>query len=267
MLAAPLSKVLRTTKKHLDILKTLNLNTVGDLLSYYPRGYTDSSEFTKIIDMKLDEVNTVLGSIKSIFTIRTRNGKHLTKAIFSDETGSIEVVWFNQQFLQRVLPRNSEIILSGKLKLTGGKLIFQAPAYELVNKYKEQVHTGRIVPVYHETEGISSKWLREKIKPLVDEWAYLFEEYMPAEIIKAEKLIDLQTAIKNIHFPENYEILKKARERLSFDELFLLQLKVLQKKKLWQKISKKEEKKMATQKEHLIDFVNKLPFELTNAQK
>jgi ATP-dependent DNA helicase RecG len=266
MLAAPLSKVLRTTKKHLDILKTLNLNTVGDLLSYYPRGYTDSSEFTKIIDMKLDEVNTVLGSIKSIFTIRTRNGKHLTKAIFSDETGSIEVVWFNQQFLQRVLPRNSEIILSGKLKLTGGKLIFQAPAYELVNKYKEQVHTGRIVPVYHETEGISSKWLREKIKPLVDEWAYLFEEYMPAEIIKAEKLIDLQTAIKNIHFPENDEILKKARERLSFDELFLLQLKVLQKKKLWQKISKKEEKKMATQKEHLRDFVNKLPFELTNAQ-
>ncbi len=267
MLSTPLSKVLRTNKQHLDTLKELNLQTVDDLLKYYPRAYTDASDYTQIIDMKLDETNTVLGTLKTFHTIRTRHGKHITKSIFQDETGSIEVIWFNQQHLQRILPRNKEIVLSGKLKLTGGKLVFQAPSYEILNKYQEQVHTGRIVPVYHETEGLSSKWLREKIKPLVDEWANLYEEYMPEKILKAENLLDLKTAIKNIHFPENDEILKRARERLSFDELFLLQIKVLTKKKEWQKISSGENKGLPTKKDELKSFVDSLLFTLTNAQK
>lgn len=267
MLSTPLSQVLRTNKQHLDTLKGLNLSTVDDILKYYPRAYTDNSEYVKIIDMKIDETNTVMGMLQSLNTIRTRHGKHLTKGIFSDETGSIEVIWFNQPHLQRILPKKQEIVLSGKLKLQGGKLSFQAPSYEVLNTYTEQVHTGRIIPVYHETEGISSKWLREKIKPLIDEWTNLYEEYMPQEIIKAENLIDFKTAIKNIHFPENDETLKKARERLSFDELFLLQLKVLNKKKKWQKVASKEEKSMEIQKETLREFTDSLPFKLTTAQK
>jgi len=262
-----LSQILRTTKKHLDLLKSLGIQTVEDLLLYYPRGYTDSSEFTRIIDMKLDEMNTVLGTLTTLFSTRTRGGKSIQRATFRDETGSINVMWFNQPFLTRMLPRNKEIILTGKLKMSAGKLVFQAPTYEMVNKSQETVHSGRIVPVYHETEGLSSKWLREKIKPLVDEWANHFEEYMPEEILRAEKLIDLPTAIKNIHFPENDEMLKKARERLSFDELFLLQLKVLQKKKTWQKVNEEEIKRMKIESEEIKRFVEKLPFELTEAQK
>lgn len=267
MLQTSLSRALRTTQKHLDLLKELSLTTVGDLLTYFPRGYTDSSEFTQIMDMQLDETNTVLGTLKTLFNIRTRGGKTIQRAVFADETGSIEVMWFNQPFLTRMLPRNKEIILTGKLKLSAGKLVFQAPSYELVSKSKEAVHAGRIVPVYHETEGISSKWLREKILPLIDQYAKYFEEYMPPEILKEEHLIDLPTAIKNIHFPENDDMLKKSRERISFDELFLLQLKVLQKKKLWQKIERDEGKKMNTQKELLRNYIKKLPFELTSAQK
>lgn len=267
MLQTPLSQVLRTNKQHLETLKGLNLSTVDDILKYYPRAYTDNSSYVKIIDMKLDETNTVLGMIQSLHTIRTRTGKKITKGIFSDETGSIEVIWFNQPHIQRILPKNCEIVLSGKLKLSGGRLSFQAPSYEVLNSYTEQVHTGRIIPVYHETEGISSKWLREKIKPLIDDWANLYEEYMPADILKAENLIDFKTAIKNIHFPENDEMLKKARERLSFDELFLLQLKVLNKKKKWQSVASKEEKSMETKKEILREFTDSLPFQLTNAQK
>lgn len=267
MLSTPLSQVLGTNKQHLETLKGLNLSTVDDILKYYPRAYTDNSSYVKIIDMKLDETNTVLGMIQSLHTIRTRHGKHLTKGIFSDETGSIEVIWFNQPHIQRILPKNCEIVLSGKLKLQGGRLSFQAPSYEVLNSYTEQVHTGRIIPIYHETEGISSKWLREKIKPLIDDWANLYEEYMPEDILKAENLIDFKTAIKNIHFPENDEMLKKARERLSFDELFLLQLKVLNKKKKWQSVASKEEKSMETKKEILREFTDSLPFQLTNAQK
>ena len=266
MLSTRLGSVLRTTTKHISLLDSIGIQTVDDLIKHYPRAYTDNSSYTQIIDMKLDETNTVLGTLKSFNTIRTRTGKHLTKGIFADETGSIEVVWFNQPHLQRVLPRNREIVLSGKLKMSASRLVFQAPSYEVLNQYQEQVHTGRIVPVYHETEGLSSKWLREKIKPLIDEWTSLYKEYMPEEVIKAENLMDLQTAIRNIHFPENDDLLKQARERLSFDELFLLQLKVLSKKKEWQKVSSKEEKGMTIQKETLEEFTKNLPFPLTKAQ-
>jgi ATP-dependent DNA helicase RecG len=267
MLSTRLGRVLRTTKKHLDLLTSLGIQTVDDLLKYYPRAYADNSTYTKILDMKLDETNTVLGSIKSLHTIKTRTGKKLTKGVFQDETGSIEVVWFNQPHLQHYLPRNKEIVLSGKLKMTAGRLAFQSPSHEILNKYQEQVHTGRIVPVYPETEGLSSKWLREKINPLIDDWVKLYEEYMPEEILKAENLMDLRTAIKNIHFPENDEKLKKARERLSFDELFLLQLKVLSKKREWQKVSSQQEKGIESKKDKLEKFIKNLPFELTGAQK
>ncbi|MBT4055656.1 hypothetical protein HOE67_00955, partial [Candidatus Peregrinibacteria bacterium] len=203
MLDTRLGAVLSTTSKHLSRLESIGVKTVDDLLKYFPRAYTDNSNYVNIIDMKIDETNTVLGKIKSLVTIRTRTGKKLTKGIFEDETGSIEVMWFNQPHLQRMLPRNCEIVLSGKLKLSAGKLLFQSPSHEILDKYKEQVHTGRIVPVYPETEGISSKWLREKIKPLINEWIRSYEEYMPKEIIKEEGLVSLRTAIKNIHFPES----------------------------------------------------------------
>ena len=267
MLSTKLGRVLRTTSKHLSLLESIGVQTVDDLLKYFPRAYADTSEYTKILDMRLDETNTVLGTIKSLHTIRTRTGKKLTKAIFQDETGSIEVIWFNQPHLQHYLPRNKEIVLSGKLKMTSGQLVLQSPSYEILNKYQDQVHTGRIVPVYPETEGLSSKWLREKIKPLMDEWAKLYEEYMPKDILKKEKLTDLQTAIKNIHFPESDEQLKKARERLSFDELFMLQLKVLSRKKKWQKAASKEKKAMEIKKDELNKLTDSLSCDLTNAQK
>lgn len=267
MLQAPLAEILRTNKDHLAKLSDLGVNTVDDLIKYFPRAYTDNSTYTKVIDMKIDETNTVLGQIKSLVTIRTRHGKKITKGIFQDDTGSIEVMWFNQPHLQYMLPKNKEIVLSGKLKLSGNKLLFQAPSYEVLDNFKEQVHTGRIVPVYHETEGISSKWLREKIKPLIDDWLTIYEEYLPEEIIKEENLLDIKTAIRNVHFPENDELLNKAKQRLAFDELFLLQLKVLLKKSEWQHQQSKENKSMETKAETLKQFIESLPFELTGAQK
>ena len=267
MLQTPLKQALRTNTQHLNKLATLNVQTVDDLLKYFPRAYTDNSNYVNIIDMRIDEVNTVMGKVKSLVTIKTRSGIKMTRGVFYDETGSIEVVWFNQPHLLRMLPRNQEIVLSGKLKLAAGKLTFQAPSYEILDKYKEQHHTGRIVPVYPETEGITSKWLREKIKPLINEWVRLYEEYLPEEILREEGLISIQKAIKNVHFPESDMLLKQARERLAFDELFLLQLKVLLKKKKWQKIASKDQKQLTIQKDVVKYFIDNLPFKLTKAQE
>lgn len=267
MLNRSLSNVLRTTKKHLSLLETLGVKNVKDFLMYFPRTYNDASEFTQIIDVRTDEINVIKGKLSNLFNMSTKTGVKITRGLFTDESGSIQVVWFNQPHLTKLLPRNKDIILSGKAKLSMGKISLQGPSYELISQNKEQIHTGRIVPVYHETEGINSKWMREKLKPLVDEWLELFEEYMPQEVLDEHKLIDYKTAIKNIHFPDDDAILDKAKERLSFDELFLLQLKVLQKKWQWQHISSQDAKKIETKTDIIMDCINGLSFELTNAQK
>lgn len=266
MINRDLKSALRTTTRHLGKLESLGLKTVRDFLLYFPRTHSDTSEFTKIIDLQTDQVNTIKGQLTSIFNTRTRTGKKLTRGLFTDDTGSIEVIWFNQPHLTRMLPRKKDIILSGKAKFSFGKVSLQNPSHEIIKEYEEQVHTGRIVPVYHETEGITSKWMREKLKPLVDEWIELFQEYMPDDVLKEHKLISYRSAIKNIHFPENEEMLQKARERLAFDELFLLQLQVLQKKWHWQNISSSDAKKMEIAKETLEKCIKNLPFTLTNAQ-
>jgi len=265
MLQTPLKDILRTTSRHLNKLKDLGIRTAEDLFKYFPRTYNDMSEATKIIDLRTDQVNVVRGIITNLYTQRTKYGKFITKAVLTDDTGSIEVVWFNQPHIKRMIANGMEVVLTGKLKFAFGKMTLQSPQMELSKE--EQIHSERIVPVYHETEGISSKWLREKIKPLVDDWTKHFKEYMPMHIIGDHGFVLYNKAIKNIHFPENEEMLKLAKERLAFDELFLLQLKALQKKWYWQQIASEEQKQIPQNIELIKEFLATLPFELTNAQK
>lgn len=266
MLSRKLAVVLKTTKLHLYRLSNLGLETVEDLLLYFPRAYNDTTEYCKINEIDLSEINTIQGKLTNLFNLRTKFGKKITRGIFTDETGSIPVVWFNQPHIIRMIPQKTEIILSGKVKLSMGKPTFQSPSYEIIQRNSENLHTGRIAPVYHETEGLTSKWLREKLKPIMDHWIDHFNEYMPAEILQDHNLIDYKTAIKNVHFPEDEELLKKARERLAFDELFLLQLKVLQKRWYWQNIAEKQSKVIETKTDHIKECIDNLPFTLTNAQ-
>lgn len=263
-LKLPLGKILRTTKLHIQKLESLGVRTLQDLLLFFPRSYQDKSVYTSVAEIRTDEVNTIKGILRKLFHQRTKYGKNLTKAILTDDTGSIEVIWFNQPFLKRILRNGQEIILSGKAKYNLGKTTLQNPAYEEVKN--EQLHAGRIVPVYHQTEGIHSKWLREKIKPLMEEWISLLEDYMPAEILQGYSLMPFAQAVEEVHFPTSEEALEKARFRLSFDELFLLQLKALQKKWYWQNVAHEQQKPIARHSE-LESFRNNLPFELTAAQQ
>lgn len=267
MLHKNLADVLRTTKRHLSKLESLGISSVKDFLLYFPRTYNDASQYTNISDLRTDQVNTIKGKLSSLFNMRTKYGKKITRGIFSDQSGSIEVVWFNQPHLLRMLPKKVDIVLSGKAKFAFGKITLQNPSYEILNNYEEQIHSGRIVPVYHETEGINSKWIRTKLKPLVDNWTDLFEEYMPESILEANSFLGYSESIREVHFPENEEKLNKAIKRLAFDELFLLQLKVLQKKWFWQNISENEIKEMKIKKGEIKNLLDQLPFELTNAQK
>lgn len=259
----PLSKTLKTTKVYLQRLERLEVKTVGDLLNYFPRTYSDQSNFSKIIDIRTDQINIIKGTLSQLSEIRTKFGKKLIKAKLSDNTGSVDIIWFNQPFITRLLHNGQQIILAGKAKFELGKVTLISPDFEAVQP--QQLHTARLVPIYHETEGLSSKWLREKIHPLLKYTSTLFTEYLPAEIITKHQLIALDQAIREIHFPSNQANLDQAKKRLAFDELFLLQLQTLQKKWQWQNNQQGRPHRMIRHPK-LASITNNLSFKLTNAQ-
>jgi len=236
----------------------MGILTLADLLLYFPRTYRDEQEFTKIVDMRTDEVNVIQGRIKSIANIRTKTGKTMTKAVVADDTGEMPIMWFNQPHIKKMFFKGSDIILTGKLKYERGRSMLMSPKYEKLSD--TLLHTGRIVPIYPESEEITSKWLREKIHKVLP-YAQYFEDYLPKWIREEEGLMGLADAIYHVHFAEDEEHLNKARERLAFDELFILLFMALRRKKRWQ-VEKKEA--------HDVDlqpFLDILPFELTGAQK
>lgn len=253
------SKIFGVGVKSAKKLEKLGIEKISDLLFYFPFRYDDFSKISKIVEVYPGERFAVKGVVKQINTIRSfRKHIFITTAIIEDITGAMKVVWFNQPYLAKAL-RGKEVILVGEVEQDYHGRYFSSPSYELVKS--EQIHTARIVPVYSETRGISSKFLRSKIK-LVIKLANKIPDFLPNNI--KNNLIDLPTAIKQIHFPENKKELEKAQERLAFDELFLLQLKMLLSKLAWQK---QKAPRMKFYKKEIKKFVSTLPFKLTKAQR
>ncbi|HBB02987.1 MAG: ATP-dependent DNA helicase RecG, ATP-dependent DNA helicase RecG [Candidatus Peregrinibacteria bacterium GW2011_GWF2_38_29] len=265
MLNTQISKAIKTTGKHLKLLEKLGIKTVEDFINYFPRDYTDASEVTKLAYLKINQLTTFKGTIINIESSRTKNGKFIIKAVFKDDTGMIEIIWFNQPYITRVLRKGSEIFISGKAKIAGGHMILSSPTFEIVKQ--EQIHTARIIPIYHETGGISSKWIREKLKPILESEIQNIEEYLPEEIIQKFGLISIKEAIYQIHFPKDESTIGKAVKRLGFDELLLIHLKSLIAKYKNQKASAGTSKSIKINYETIKSFLKTLPFELTKAQK
>lgn len=248
-------------------LEKIGVETVEDLLFYFPRKYDDFSKTVPIGQIKLNENISVVGEIWEIKNKKSRRGITVTEAVVADNTGTLKAVWFNQPFLIKNLKQGDKISLAGKLEWSYAGTSMVSPSYEKLAKgpslSSEQKHTGGIIPVYPETEGLTSKWLRAKIKPLlklVDQ----IEEYLPEEVAKGLSLSKLQDAIREMHFPTSMDSLDRARERVAFDEMFLLQLAVLNNKK----INEKDKASKISFDETLTKkFVQSLDFELTEAQR
>ncbi|MBA7681809.1 ATP-dependent DNA helicase RecG [subsurface metagenome] len=188
---------------------------------------------------------------------------NITEAVIKDTTGSVKAVWFNQPFLTKNLKEGKRVSLSGKLATGPKGLYLSNPNYELLTIYKAPVHTARLIPIYPETIGLGSRFIRYYVKlilPLGDK----MKEFIPADILKKHKLPNISTAIKNIHYPENLKQTEEAKKRFAFEELFLLQLFVLRQK---QKFQKENASSVPFDKNLIQSFVEKLPFKLTNAQR
>lgn len=247
-------------------LEKLNIKTLEDFLYHIPFRYDDFSLISKINRVQPGEVVTIQGTVSEISNEFTKNFKRLQKAEIADDTGTIEVVWFNQSYLTRVIHKGALISLSGKIDWFLKKLVIQSPEYEIINN-SPTIHTGRLVPVYPETRGITSKWLRRQVYKLINDNRESLNEYLPDSIIDENSLIAINTAIEQIHFPQTFENAEKSRQRLSFDELFLLQLSAMDRKLNWNRNLISNPYSTEKFSEELKKFYEKIPFTLTNAQK
>lgn len=264
-LQTPLSKISRPLKMYSGRLEKLGIRTVGDLLYHVPHRYDDFSINASIATLQPGEQVTIKGTVLEIKNEYTRRAKPIQKASIADDTGSIAVAWFNQPFLTRIIKKNETLSLSGKVDWFGRTKTIISPSYEVISEDGTTLHTGRLVPIYPETQGISSKWLRRQIFMLLQQMT--FQEYLPAEIRAKNSLIDLETAVHAVHFPKSFEDAERARARLAFDELLLLQMKATKRRKDWEKIRGGHAFSLTPFEKQIDDFWERLPFNLTEAQR
>ncbi len=265
-LKSPIQYVPRVGPTMAKRLEKLGLYTAGDLLYYAPFRYRDYSLISPIASVQPGETVTVRGTVAAIKNIYTKHGKKIQQATVSDNSGRLEIIWFNQPFLIRTIKAGDNISLSGLVGWFGHKIVMESPEYEILTGGDSlTLHTGRLVPVYSETAGISSKWLRGRIAFVLNKCINQLFEYLPDTILREYGLPNIKDALNNVHFPSYQEEAQRARERLAFEELLLLQLGAYEQKKQWQETHVAATLKC--DKETLNQFTAKLPFVLTDDQK
>ncbi len=260
----PLSVIPRLGPTAVGRFKKLDIKTIRDLIYFFPFRYEDFSQITEIKDAQEGGEVNVLGWIELIQNRRSKKKRmNLTEALIKDNSGEIKALWFNQPFLTRNLKVGDKISLAGKIKANFGEPVLMSPVYEKITDTGKTVHTLGIVPHYHSTEKLTQKQIRFAVKsilPLIKQ----IPDWLPEEIKKELNLINLNQALKEIHFPENYNLLDKARRRLSFNELFLIQLKSQLIKK---ELKDSQSLPITFQEKETKNLVENLPFQLTDAQR
>lgn len=245
------------------LLKRLGIYTVRDALLFFPFRYDDFSDLKPIAELRPDVNQTIVGTVWDVEVRQTRNGRPMVTATVADESGITTVTWFNQEYVARQLKQGEPIVISGKPVAFNNRLQFSAPEWEPYDT--ELLHTGRIVPVYHSTEGLYRRTLRRIMHDAVDRFAEQMPDYMPAWIKRDAQIVDLTMALKQIHFPESKLDAARATKRLAFDEFLMIQLGMLQRKREWQ--HSKQSMPLVAPAGMVDRFYKTLAFKLTGAQE
>ena len=185
--------------------------------------------------------------------------------MLSDETGNIRAVWFGQPFLARTLKPNSRVAVSGKVEVFKGQPQFNSPEFEILDRGDSSIHTGRLVPVYPSTDGLTPRRIRSIVWQALEEWSHLLEDSLPDDVRKRVRLLPLHKALREAHYPQDMAGFESARKRLAFDELFMMQLVMLTRRKSWQEQAAGVS--VAPLPGMLDSFFGSLPFPLTAAQE
>ena len=246
-------------------LEKLGIKIINDLLHHIPHKYLDLSLTSPISRVQPGEMLTIRGEITSMKNQYTRSGMKIQIAEVRDSTGQITVVWFNQPYLIKNLYEGVRVALAGKVDWYGRKKAFISPEWEKITMGQKGIHTGGIIPVYPETAGISSKWLRRRIHDAYNLVKLQLSEFLPRETLKVNSLLNFDDAISKVHFPKNTSKTGVGLKRLAFNELLFLQMQSLKRKRQWQK--NKVAAKLKVDSTSMNQFIEVLPFKLTASQE
>ena len=251
------------TSQNLARVQRLNVSTVSDLVYLFPHRHNDFANIRTVSQLQPGEEQTVVVTVWE--ASETGWGRRRsTQAILGDETGNVRAIWFNNRYMARTLRSGAQVVISGRVNLFRGQLVFESPEYELLHGQEELVHTGRLVPVYPSTEGLPQRTIRRIVKQALDACLSHVAEFLPEELRHRTGLMGVQNAIAQAHYPDSPADWNAARRRLAFDELLLLQLAVLDRRRRWREEAGGVSVTADTVK--LGGFLRSLPFELTGAQ-
>ncbi|MEK7630234.1 MAG: ATP-dependent DNA helicase RecG [Patescibacteria group bacterium] len=267
-LSTPLSEISGIAPRFLNKLKNLHIETVKDLLWHFPTRYEDFSKIYKIAELIPHQEATITAVVEEVRNRRTwKRNLYMVEADLKDDSGIIKAIWFNQPYIKNVLAPGRTANFSGRVTISkkDEEFYLSNPTYEVLSTHvnQETKHTARIVPIYPETRGLTSKGLRYLIKPLLDNIGEL-HEIIPFEILRNQKLPDINYALQEVHFPTDIEEAINAKKRFAFEDLLLLQLYNYK-----QKLERVAEKALPIKTEisRIKKIIEALPFELTPSQK
>jgi len=258
-------------EKRAQALRAVGMNTVYDLINYFPRDYDDRSQIKTVEELIPGAVSTIRGALakepESINPPRKAGGRplNITKAVLTDGTGSLEIVWFNQPYFKKYFRVGQEYAFTGRVRLQyNGRLQMESPDYEPVGEV--QLSAGRIVPVYTAPKGFSQKTFRALIFQalgmcLKAESNIVFVDNLPDTVRQAHGLCDRKAALTNIHYPESDQAFMAARQRLVFEELFFMQMALF-----WLKGASDLQQGIMLSDTDTLPFLSCLPFTPTGAQ-
>jgi ATP-dependent DNA helicase RecG len=265
----PLFEVVGARAPALRRLEKMGIKTVRDLLWHFPSRYEDFSKIYTIAELEPGQQATIQGIVENVENKRSwRRSMSIVEATIADETGTIRAIWFNQPYVANVLKTGRAANFAGKASVSEeGEIYLSNPVYEIIrtrdNEKQEMNHTARLVPVYPETRGLTSRGIRFVTQILFKKNPVL-KEWIPSQVLLEFGFPELNAAIRSIHFPKQIEDAAAARNRFSFEELFLLQIMNMQQK---MRLAQETAPVIQADIEKVRSMLAKLPFELTASQK
>ena len=244
----------------------LGIESVADLLYFFPRRYQDRRNLTPIAQVQVGEWQTVSGTILAKDSRRSwYTKKHVSQMTMDDGSGRISCIWFNQPYLDRYFAEGKRVVCYGRVDVYKDQLQMVSPEYEILESEEDEgLNLKRIVPIYPLTRGVTQRYLRRTIKASLEKYKDRLVEQLPVELRNKHRLSNIKRSIGNIHFPESFEDQENALSRISFEEFYFFQISIVLRRL---SITRKKGVAHKISDAHALRFVDAFPFELTGAQK
>ena len=265
-LSSPARYIKGVGPKRAALLSRLGVNRVDDLLFLIPRRYEDRRHLTPLRSTMAGGFATVLARVVGVERKRAQKGNlEIVTALITDGSSFAKAVWFNRRGIEKLLKPGCNVAFYGKVEVRYGWLQIANPEFEILEGEASPEEMGKIVPVYPSTEGLNQRWIRRKVREVLEQFLPSIEDPLPQSLLVKRNLLPLREALSGIHYPESEDHWRESRTRLAYDELFLLQLGLAMRRKRYERDHKAP--RLLWSGPLQVAFLKNLPFSLTSAQE